>query len=343
MRPILTDIVANERLRARLGDELGAGKLSHAYILSGERGFGKHTLARHLTAALACERQKDSHTPLPCQKCPACRKILEGNSPDVIYINRGDKATLGVDPIRELRQDVYIPPNDLSVKVYIIEEAHLMTPQAQNAFLLTLEEPPAYVLFLLLCENASLLLETVRSRAPTLRLEPVPKEQILQYLRQNVPEARQMWESDRSSLEEIAVAADGSIGRALELLDPKLYAPLQERRELARTFANLCASPRNTGATMRFVNGLSQKRDELIEQCNAILLCLRDLLLCKQTDAAPLCFFSDREEATSLAYAFTTPALLSLCDSIGEAIERLRANANVRLTVISMAQQCNLI
>ena len=343
MRPILSDVVANERLRARLGDELTTGKLSHAYILSGERGFGKHTLALHLAAALACEHHKDAQTPLPCLSCPSCRKILEGNSPDVIYVGRGDKATLGVDPIRELRQDVYIPPNDLSVKVYIIEDAHLMTQQAQNAFLLTLEEPPAYVLFLLLCENPSLMLETVRSRAPVLRLEPVQNELILQHICQKVPEAKRMWESDRVALEEIVVAADGSIGRALELLDPKLYKPLSDRRELARTFARLCASPKNTVETMRFLNSLGAKRDELIEQFSTMLICLRDLLLCKQTENAPLCFFSDREEASSLAYAFTTPPLLTLCDCVSDATDRLRANANVRLTVIAMAQECNLL
>ena len=343
MRPILGEVLANERLRARLGDEIRAGKLSHAYILSGERGFGKHTLALHLAAAVACEHKNDAGTPLPCLSCPTCRKILAGNSPDVIYVNRGDKATLGVDPIRELRQDVYVPPNDLAVKVYIVEEAHLMTPQAQNAFLLTLEEPPAYVLFLLLCENPALMLETVRSRAPVLRLEPVPNELILQHVTSKVPEAKRMWESDRTSLEELAVAADGSIGRALELLDPKLYKPLSDRRELARTFARLCASPKNAGETMRFLNSLGTRRDELIEQMSTILLCLRDLLLCKQTENAPLCFFSDREEASALAYAFTTPALLSLCDGISDATDRLRANANVRLTVTAMAQACGLL
>jgi DNA polymerase-3 subunit delta' len=343
MRPILTDVVANEHLRARLGDELLAGKLSHAYILSGECGFGKHTLALHLAAALACENAKDAHMPLPCLRCPACRKILSGNSPDVIYVNRGDKATLGVDPIREIRQDVYIPPNDLSVKVYIIEEAHLMTPQAQNAFLLTLEEPPAYVLFLLLCENPSLMLETVLSRAPVLRLEPVQNELILHHICAKVPEAKRMAETDRASLEELVVAADGSIGRALALLDPKLYKPLSEKRELARNFAHLCASPKSTAQAMRFINSLGSRRDELIEQFSTILLCLRDLLLCKQTENAPLCFFSDREEAASLAYSFTTPTLLSLCDSVSEAADRLRANANVRLTIIAMAQQCNLL
>jgi hypothetical protein len=94
---------------------------------------------------------------------------------------------------------------------------------------------------------------------------------------------------------------------------------------------------------MRFINSLGSRRDELIEQFSTILLCLRDLLLCKQTENAPLCFFSDREEAASLAYSFTTPTLLSLCDSVSEAADRLRANANVRLTIIAMAQQCNLL
>lgn len=343
MRPTLTDVIANERLRARLGDEISAGKLAHAYILSGERGFGKHTLALHLAAAMACERKNDVNAPLPCLSCPTCRKILAGNSPDVIYVNRGDKATLGVDPIRELKQDVYIPPNDLAIKVYIIEEAHLMTPQAQNAFLLTLEEPPAYVLFLLLCENPELMLETIRSRAPVLRLEPVPNELILQHICEKVPEAKRMRESDRTALAELIVAADGSIGRALELLDPKLYKPLFDRREIARTFARLCASPKNAGETMRFLNSLGTRRDELIEQLGTILLCLRDLLLCKQTENAPLCFFSDREEASSLAYAFTTPTLLTLCDCVNHATDRLRANANVRLTVTAMAQECNLL
>jgi hypothetical protein len=187
------------------------------------------------------------------------------------------------------------------------------------------------------------MLETVRSRAPVMRLEPVENELILEHICKKVPEAKRMLESDRAALEEIVVAADGSIGRALELLDPKLYKPLSERREIARTFARLCASPKSTGETMRFLNSLGARRDELIEQLSSILLCLRDLLLCKQTENAPLCFFSDREEAASLAYAFTTPALLTLCDSVSDATDRLRANANVRLTVTAMAQNCNLL
>ncbi|MBQ8310247.1 MAG: hypothetical protein IJX80_04440 [Clostridia bacterium] len=343
MRPAFTDIIGNEQLRMRLCRDVAEGSLSHAYIIEGARGSGKHMLALRLAAAIACERRTDPTHPLPCLTCPACRKIISGNSPDVIYINREDKATLGVDAVRTLKNDVYVAPNDISAKIYIIEDAHLMTVQAQNAFLLTLEEPPPYVLFLLLCESTATLLETVRSRAPTLRTEPIAPDGIGNHLRAHVPDAKKMATESPSEFNELLAAADGSIGRAIALLDPKLYKPLAERRQRARHFVQLCGEQHRAAAAMRFLLSLPQKRDELTEQCNEILLCLRDLLLCKQTDAAPLCFFGDHEEACALAYGFTTPALLSLCEGVTHAIERLRVNANMRLTLTALASDCGFL
>lgn len=343
MRTFFTDIVANDRLCAGLYDDLKSDTLSHAYILEGPRGSGKHTLALCIAAALACERRNEEHAPLPCKSCPSCKKILSGNSPDIIFINRDDKATLGVDVIRTLKSDVYIPPNDIRAKIYIIEEAHLMTTQAQNAFLLTLEEPPAYVRFFLLCESAAPLLETVRSRAPVLRTEPVDAARMGEYLKQTLPEAERLSRTAPTEFAEILVAASGSIGRAIALLDPKLYKPILERRDNARKFLELALHRRNSTATLRFLKALPQKREELTEQCNELLLCLRDLLLCKQTEDAPLCFFADREEACSLAYGFTTPALLSLCDQVTLCIDRLRMNANIRLTLTALATSCGLL
>ncbi len=344
MRKAFTDVVENDRLKESLCEDISAGRLSHAYILEGARGSGKHTIALRIAAALACHRRKDHDTPLPCGSCPSCRKILSGNSPDVIYISREDKATLGVDAVRSLKSDVFIAPNDIDAKVYIIEDAHLMTPQAQNALLLTLEEPPSYVLFLLLCESVAPLLETVRSRAQHLRTEPIPTDTIRSHLLATVPEAKKLSSAEPADFAELLAAADGSIGRAIALLDPKLYKPIVTRRQAAREFVRLCTTgTRNSVATMRYLNGLPQKRDELIEQCNEILSCLRDLLLCKQTEDAPLCFFSDREEACSAAYGFTTPTLLKLCDRILETVSRLRMNANVRLTLIDMAVSCALL
>ncbi|MBE6589952.1 MAG: hypothetical protein E7643_07215 [Ruminococcaceae bacterium] len=340
MRPAFTDVVGNRALCARLCADVTEKKLSHAYVIEGKRGFGKHMLAMRIAAAISCERAEDPASPLPCLGCPSCRKILSGNSPDIIFISKGEKATLGVEEIRRIRTDVLIPPNDTAAKIYIIEDAHLMTPQAQNAFLLTLEEPPAYVLFLLLCESTGALLETVRSRAPTLRTEPIPAAEITAYLKEHIPEAAR---TDPSELSEIVAVADGSIGRAIDLLDPKLYKPLLERRAAAREFVRLCSERTTAADALRFISSLPQKREELAEQCSEILYCLRDLLLCKQTENAPLCFFADAEEACALAYNFTTPSLLLLCEELRATLERLRQNANVRLTLTALGKCCGLL
>ena len=343
MKQAFPNIVANRALCQRLRDELLSKTLSHAYIIEGAVGSGKHTLAFQIAAALACEKKDADGVPLPCGTCPSCRKILGGFSTDVIVKGREDKATLGVDVIRDVRTDVYIPPNDNEHKVYLIEDAHLMTQQAQNAFLLTLEEPPPYVVFLLLCQSASPLLETVRSRAATLRTEPVPTAEIDAHLCRVNPEASALKASDEKEYSEILAAANGCIGQAISLLDAKRRKPIITRRRTAREFVNLCAARKSSTATMRFLNGLPQKRDELSEQLSVTLVCLRDLLLCKQTEQAPLCFFADRDEACTLAYGFTTPALLSLCDRVSQALDQLQRNANVRLVITMLATQTGLL
>ena len=343
MKQAFTDIVGNRALRKKLFDDVMQKKLSHAYIIEGEAGSGKHTFALHLAAALSCEKKSDPNAPLPCTDCPSCRKILSGNSPDVIYINKEDKATLGVNVIRDLKSDVYVAPNDLDVKLYVIEEAHLMTVEAQNAFLLTLEEPPAYVLFLLLCETTAPLLETVKSRAPTWRTEPVPAEEIREYLLSHHREAKDLLGSAPAELEELVVSANGSIGRALSLLNANARKPILRRREAAREFVKLASGSHNSAEALKHLLGLGSKRDELLRQLQTNQLCLRDLLLLKQTEHAPLCFFADREEALTLAYSFTTPGLLRLCNCIQEACDKLSMNSNVRLTLIALASDAGLL
>ncbi len=344
MKQAFHDIVGNRALCERLYSDLTEGRLAHAYILEGAEGTGKHTIAKAIAAAIACERRNDPDVPFPCRACASCRKVLTGNSVDVIYINRGEKATLGVDAIRDLKSDVCIAPNDISAKIYIIEDAHLMTVQAQNALLLTLEEPPEYVLFLLLCESTAQLLETVRSRAPTLRTEPIPTEQIGEHLCRVSHDAELLRRNSPQEFSEILICSGGSIGRALALLDPKARRPILARRETAREFTMLAAERRNGIAVSKWIMSLaSKKRDEVIEPLCDTLLCLRDLLLLKQTENAPLCFFSDREEALSLAYRFTTPRLLRLCDVLSETVEKLRKNANLRLALIALATSAGML
>ncbi len=343
MRSAFDDIVGNEKLRYRLFSDIAEQKMTHAYIIEGTRGSGKHMLGLRIAAALACEKRTDEHAALPCRTCASCHKILGGNSPDVIYIRRGDKASIGVEEIRGLRQDVYIAPNDTASKIYMIEDAHLMTVQAQNALLLTLEEPPPYVLFLLLCESAESLLETIRSRAPVLRTEPIPTDLIRAHITRINAEAARLSKNEPAEFSELLAAADGSIGQALELLEPKRRRPILASRAAAREFVALCAARRNSAAALRRLSGMGQKREELAEQLGTLLVCLRDLLLCKQSERVPLCFFSEREEACKLSYSFTTPELLNLIDSIDDALDRLRKNANVRLTLTNLAVRCGLL
>lgn len=344
MKPAFDDILGNLRLRERLGRDVLDDRLSHAYILEGAPGFGKHMLALRLAAALACENKNSREHSIPCRSCPACRKILSGNSPDVIYVNKGDKATLGVDAIRSMHSDVCIAPNECENKVYIIEDAHLMTEQAQNAFLLTLEEPPAYVRFFLLCSTTAPILETVKSRAPTLRLEPIPWNVIGNHLRETDNAARMLEKQSPAEFRELLVSSNGSVGTAKRLLDPKQRKPILECRSAAREFASLCTSHRNSAEALNFIHALSrQKRDEIIKQLGEILVCIRDLFLCKQTEQAPLCFFAEREEATALSYRFSAPELLRISQGLENAINRLQSNANARLTLLSLAMEIGLL
>ena len=342
MSHAFSDIVGNEALKAHLEADIRNRSLSHAYLIEGGKGFGKHLLSLRIAMALSCEARADSHSPLPCMRCAACKKIMDGNSPDLIYVSREEKATLGVDVIRKVRNDVMIAPNDFDTKIYVIEDAHLMTEQAQNALLLTLEEPPPYVLFLLLCENLAPMLETVRSRAPVLRMSRIPAEEIRAHILATVPEAKALQSSEKRELEEIIAAADGSIGKAKLLLDPKKRKPILTQREKARELVRLCASSRQSLSAWQYLSSLPQKRDELSAQLQMSLLCVRDLILCKQTDNAPLCFFLDREEASSLSYGFTTPELLLLCDALSDAADALSHNANVRLLLTDFAVRTGL-
>ena len=343
MKRFFSSIVGNKSLCTRLAEEILNGSFPHAYIIEGAAGTGKHTLARLIAAALSCERRDEESQELPCGNCRSCRKILTDNSTDVTRKGREDKATLGVDVIREMRQEVCFAPNDGNVRVFIIEDAHLMTLQAQNAFLLTLEEPPPYVVFLLLCESAAALLETIRSRAPTLRTEPIEPQQIGEYLCRTRSDAATLKATAPAEFSELLAAANGSIGRAIALLEPKLRTPILEKRQVARNFARLCAEHRSSAEALRLLNTIGQKRDVFSEHLQGILLCLRDLLVCKQTESAPLCFFADREEACELAYRFTTPELLRLCRAVSDADEQLHRNANIRLTVTSLAVGAGLI
>ncbi len=342
MKSFMNSLVANEALRQRLGDDILGGSFSHAYILEGRKGSGRHTIAYLAAAALACEQKKQDGVPLPCMTCPACRKILSKLSPDVILVGTEDKASIGVDAIRFLREDVPLVPNDLDNKIYIIENADKMTVQAQNAFLLTLEEPPEYVGFILLCEDASYMLETIRSRAPILRTEPISRKLIDEYIQKNNRRASSMKANSPSDYEELLMASDSAIGRALELLDTKSLTPVLTARALAKDFIS-AAIEQNSSASLSLASRFSQKRDILSNELDLISLALRDLAMLKKSENAPLCFYSSREDALDICEQISIGRIMKLCSAVSLISDRINRNANVKLTIISLLSEADML
>ena len=188
---------------------LSAGRgLSHAYILSGPAGSGKHTLAGLLARALVCSGKGEA----PCGACPDCRKAAAGIHPDVITIGEEGK-DINVAMVRALRSDAYIRPNEAPRKVYLLPNAHTMNQSAQNAMLKLLEEGPAYAVFLLLAENGGGLLQTVRSRCEELDLVPVPPAEAERWLSVRFPD------QDPAAVRRAALECQGLLGRGVELLE----------------------------------------------------------------------------------------------------------------------------
>lgn len=339
----MPQIVGNDALRRRLCRDIRENSLSHAYILEGPTGSGRHTVALLAAAALACHKKNDKNSPLPCLECPSCKKIIEGKSPDVIYINREDKATLGIDIARFIKEDVRVLPNDLEDKIYIVEEADRMTSQAQNAILLTLEEPPSFVHFFLLCDDASSLLETIRSRAPIFRTEAIPISMIDEYICARDIRARQLKLSSPDEYNELLVAANGGIGKALLMLEDRSRSSVFEARRLISDFLYAAIESPSARSISAFIPRFVSSREEISSTLSLLLDALRDLILLKKSDNVSLTFFYDRDQAIELSDKTTLSFLCSLQSAASLALEENEKKANSKLSITKMLLSAKLL
>ena len=173
------DFIGNEPIKKQLSAEIDGGRFPHALLLEGESGSGRRMLADSIARAALCHATGEK----PCGTCPACIKAVH---PDITRLGGAD-SPLSVDAIRDLREEAFILPNESAYRVMILCDAQTMTPQAQNALLKILEEPPAHVLFILTCDNRTSLLETIRSRCVCMTLAPVPWEEAAPLLRRRLP------------------------------------------------------------------------------------------------------------------------------------------------------------
>ncbi len=312
------DVVGHRDIVQYIQNAVKQNKLSHAYILNGQRGSGKKLLSRLFAMTLQCETGQSE----PCGECRSCMQTKNGNQPDIITITHEKPATISVDDIREqLNEDVMIKPYSSPYKIYIIPEADLMTPQAQNALLKTLEEPPEYAVIFLLTENADSLLATIRSRCVMLKLRNIKDKLVKKYLMEqlHVPDYQ---------AELCAAFAQGNIGRAVMLAKSEHFNEIKDEAiQLLRYIDEM-----ELHEIVSAIKQIGKYKLEVTDYLDILTIWYRDILLYKATKDVGGLVFGDqltfiKKKASNTSYE----GIETILTAIEKAKMRLKANVNFDL------------
>ena len=206
------NLVGQDHVSRTLANAIKSGRIGHAYLFTGPRGTGKTSTAKILAKALNCEQ---GPTVEPCNQCEACQRINSGNSMDVFEIDAASNR--GIEAIRDLRENVKFAPVNGRYKVYIIDEVHMLTSEAFNALLKTLEEPPAHVVFIMATTEVYKVPATIQSRCQRYDFKRITVDDIFNRLKTVVEDMD--IKADDDALRMIAVKADGGMRDALSILD----------------------------------------------------------------------------------------------------------------------------
>lgn len=298
-------LLGNDQLKQNLTNALHCGHISHFYLISGPAGSGRHTLAKLLAAAILCQGQ-----PKPCMNCSACRKVMANTHPDFITINDPTHKTIPVDLIRDMRDDLFIRPNESMWKIYMIDQE--MLPPSQNALLKVLEEPPKYGVFILIADNPESLLPTVRSRCTPLQLQPLSEDALMQALEKEFPTA------SGEDLRAAAIRSCGFLGQAKKLLDGSLSVPPQTEN-FVKSF-----SQKDPLLLVQTLAPLEKwKRDQLLSLLQQWLELLEGALACRagMPGVDPL--------SRTLSANRTSQDLMQAISSLQKSIEYAQGNVSV--------------
>lgn len=311
------EMVGQELITHTLKNALQHDKLSHAYLFTGPRGTGKTTTARLLAKTVNCSNVQNGE---PCNVCQQCREITAGTSFNVIEIDAASNR--GIDSIRELREKVMMPPATGKYKIYILDEAHMLTTEAFNALLKTLEEPPDYAIFVMATTDVHKMLPTVLSRCQRFDFKRFTTRQIVEHLRHVAGE--EQIEVEKSALELIARTAAGGMRDALSLLDQAI-AYSGDTISLAQVQSMLgVADPRaiwkllahiaslDSPALLYLIHELSEAGADLRQINSQIMEYWRALMLAKAgADVATIMDLTEDElnEVAQLIPAFTLEEL----------------------------------
>lgn len=314
------DIIGQEQLKEHLQTAIRMNKVSHAYIINGERSSGKEFIAQVFAMALQCEKGGEE----PCQECHSCKQALSHNQPDIIRITHEKPNTVGVEDIRaQINNDIAIKPYSSPRKIYIMNEAEKMTVQAQNALLKTLEEPPEYAVILLLTTNADALLPTILSRCVVLNMKPVADELVKKYLMEElqIPDYKA----------KICVAfARGNIGKAKMLASSEEFDNIREEAVTLLKYIDEMEISEITAAIKKILEYKIDVNDYL----DILAVWYRDVLLFKATnDVNHLIFKEEIQYIRKVANRSAYEGIEKIIDAMEKSKNRLNANVNFELTM----------
>ncbi len=314
------DIVGHKQVIKHLQNAMQMNKVSHAYIIHGEHGAGKSILASAFAMALQCEEKGTE----ACGKCHSCKQAASRNHPDIIYVDHEKPNIISVDEIRsQINNDVDIKPYSGKYKIYIIDEADKMNSQAQNALLKTIEEPPAYVVVLLLVSNISAMLPTILSRCVTLKLGVLDNQVIKEYLMEhlNVPD----YTAD------ICVAfAGGYLGKAVELASNDDFNNM--KRDILSLLKDI--TQMELSDLVRRVKALQDYKLRMDDFFDITIIWFRDVLLFKATnDRNGIVFKDEASSVVKQAGLSGYDGIQNIIEALEKAKMRLAANVNFELTL----------
>lgn len=315
-----SDIIGQEMIKEHMINSLEKGQVSHAYIISGERYCGKEYIANVFAMALQCEEPGAE----PCNECHSCKQAAGKNHPDIIYLTHEKISTISVDDIRtQINGTVAVKPYSGKYKIYIISESEKMTDGAQNALLKTLEEPPEYVIIILLTDNVGALLPTIQSRCVHLGMKPVQDRLVKKFLmeEEQIPDYR---------AEICAAFARGNIGKA------KILARSEEFDKIKNDAIGMLKHihEMDISELAQTIKQMNEYKLEINDFLDILAVWYRDALIFKATnDANSLIFKDELRNIKRTASRSTYEGIQTILNALDSAKRRISANVDFNLTM----------